>query len=318
MYRIVSVLVVLSLFTIGVGPSVAAAPEVPIPLDLSHLEGRLAFPVFENGTYNIYTSYVDGSDRRLLISEASQPDFNSDGSQIAYRSWKTDQRGIFTTPTDNIIPWNIQQKAMIEAGRPIWSPDDKAILFHSYEDTNRNPRIYYTGGGEEVYLPVRTDKSGKYVDLIGIDPGWLPDGSIVYAEKECGKCGIFVISLTGGLIAQLTDNPADEAPAVSPDGTRVAFMSTRDGTWDLYVVNSDGTGLARLTADAEIDGLPIWAPDGETLIFASNRDDGWGLWAIDVASKAMAKLFSLGGELDGIVHPDSSKGWTEETISWAP
>lgn len=318
MYRIVSVLVVLSLFIVGFGPSVAAAPKATSPLDLSHLEGRLAFPVFENETYNIYTSNIDGSDRLLLISEASQPDFNSDGSQIAYRSWRTDQRGIFTTPTDNIIPWNIQQRAMVESGRPIWSPDDKVILFHSYEDTSRKPRIYYTGGDKEVYLPIRTDKSGKYVDLIGIDPDWLPDGSIVYTEKECEKCGMFVISLTGDLIAQLTDHPADEAPAVSPDGTRVAFMSTRDGVWDLYVVNSDGTGLTRLTEDTEIDGLPIWAPDGETLIFASNRDDEWGLWAIDVESKVMAKLFSLGGELDGEIHQGTSKGWTEETISWAP
>jgi TolB protein len=316
MYRIVSTLVVLSLIVIGFGCPAAAAPEGADPLDVSHLEGRLAFPVFENDTYNIYVSNIDGSDRELLIGEASQPDFNSDGSQIAYRSWKTDQRGLFSTAVDEVIPWNIQGKSVAESGRPVWSPDDKVILFQSYEEPDRKPRMYFTGG--EGYLPIRSDKSGKFVDLIGIDPDWLPDGSIVYTEKECQNCGIFITSLTGGLIAQPTDSTADEAPAASPDGKRIAFMSTRDGVWDLYVVNVDGTGLTRLTEDPDIDGLPVWAPDGETLIFASNRDDEWGIWAIDVESKAMAKLFSLGGELDGKIHEGTSRGWTEERISWSP
>ena len=164
-----------------------------------------------------------------------------DGSQIAYRSWKTDQRGIFTTPVDNVVPWSIQRKSSAEAGRPVWSPDDRVILFQSYEEPDRLPRIYYTGG--DGYLPVRSDKSGLFVDIIGVDPDWMPNGSIVYTERECEKCGIFNVSLAGGVITRVTDSTGDEAPAVSPDGSRVAFMSTRNGAWDLYVVNTDGSTL---------------------------------------------------------------------------
>ncbi|NMC81960.1 MAG: hypothetical protein GYA63_03790, partial [Armatimonadetes bacterium] len=316
MYRSISILVVVSIILVGLSSVAAAAPSAEEPLDVSRLEGRLAFPVFENGAYNIYVSNIDGSDRQLLLADASQPDFNSDGSRIAYRSWKTDDRGIFSTPVNETVPWNIQQKSVAESARPVWSPDDKVIAFHSYEEMDRRPRIYYTGG--EVYLPLRTDKNSRYVDLIGIDPDWMPDGSIVYAEKECMECGIFNISLTGGLIARLTDQPQDEAPAASPDGKRVAFMSTRDGVWDLYVVNADGSNLVRLTEDEYVDGLPIWAPDNKTLIFVSNRDGAWGIWAMDADSKAMAKLFELGGEIDGKIHEGTSKGWTEEHISWAP
>jgi len=317
MYRIIVLLASVCLVFVGLG-SVGAAPPAEKPLDVSHLQGRLAFPVFEGGTYNLYISKVDGSDRRLLIPQASQPDFNSDGSQIAYRSWNSEQRGIFTSPVEDIIPWNIQQKAVAESGRPVWSRDDKVIAFHSYEEWDRKPRIYYTGGDKEVYLPLRTDKSGRYIDLMGIDPDWMPDGSIVYTEKECKLCGIFRISLTGGLIARLTDQTGDEAPAVSPDGRRVAFMSTRDGVWDLYVVNADGSNLRRLTEDEHIDGLPTWAPDNKTLLFVSNRDGDWGIWAIDVGTRAMARLFALGGDIDGYVHAGTSRGWAEERIAWAP
>lgn len=319
MYRLISLLAALSLTLVGLGHIGAATPTpVERPLDVSHLKGRLAYPVFENGTYNIYISNMDGSERRLLIQDASQPDFNSDGSQIAYRSWHSESRGIFVSPVKTIIPWNIQQKAVAESGRPVWSPDDKVIVFHSYEEWDRKPRIYFTGGDKEVYLPVRTDKSGRYVDLIGIDPDWMPDGSIVYTEKECELCGIYRISLTGGLIGRLTDQPEDEAPAVSPDGKRVAFMSTRDGVWDLYVVNADGSNLKRLTADAHVDGLPIWAPDNRTILFVSNRSGEWAIWAMDVDKFAMGKLFDTGGDIDGYIHAGTSRGWTEERITWAP
>lgn len=314
MKRFMNILVVLSLTLIGVGSAIPAAAAEP--LDTAHLEGRLAFPVFEDGTYNIYVADVDGTNRQLLLAEASQPDFNTDGTAIAYRSWKTDQRGIFTTPLDHIVPWSIQRKSSAESGRPVWSPDDRVILFHSYEQPDRLPRIFYTGG--EDYLSVRTDKSGVFVDVIGIDPDWMPNGSIVYTERECENCGIFNSSLTGGLIARLTESTGDEAPAASPDGTRVAFMSTRNGAWDLYVVNADGSGLTRLTEDEYVDGLPAWGPDSKTLFFVSKRDDEWAIWAIDVESKASAKLFELGGDLDGKIHEGTSRGWTEERITWAP
>jgi Tol biopolymer transport system component len=318
MYRLISLLAVLSITVVSLSGAVAAAPMAEGSLDVTQLEGRLAFPVFENGTYNVYVSNIDGSDRKLLLPEASQPDFNSDGSQIAYRSWKSDARGIFSSPVDEIVPWKIQQKAIVESGRPVWSPDDKVILFHSYEEMDRKPRIYYTGGDKEVYLSLRTDRSGRYIDLVGVDPDWMPDGSIVYAERECMECGLTNISLTGGVIARLTDQTQDEAPAVSPDGKRVAFMSTRDQVWDLYVVNADGSNLVRLTEDEHVDGLPAWAPDNKTLFFVSNRDGEWGIWAMDADTKAMAKLFALGGDIDGTIHEGTSKGWTEERISWAP
>ena len=314
MRRFMSIVVVSLLTLIGAGSAVPATAATP--LDTSHLEGRLAFPVFENGTYNIYVADVDGANRTLLLPAASQPSFNADGTAIAYRSWKTDQRGIFSTPVDNIVPWSIQRKSSAEAGRPVWSPDDRVILFQSYEEPDRLPRIYYTGG--DGYLPVRTDRSGVFVDVIGIDPDWMPNGSIVYTERECENCGIFNISLTGGLIARLTESTSDEAPAVSPDGSRVAFMSTRNGAWDLYVVNADGSRLTQLTNDASVDGLPAWGPDSKTLFFVSNRDRQWAIWAIDVESKASAKLFDLGGELDGKIHEGTSRGWAEERITWAP
>lgn len=293
--------------------------EAALPAAFSQLEGRVAFPVFENGTYNIYVSNIDGSDRELLVPEASQPDFNTEGSMIAFRSWRHDQRGLFMSPVANIVPWMIQDRAPFESGRPDWASHNENIVFHSFQQPDRRPRIYYpTSDG---FQPIRDGFEGSVrIDLFGVDPAWMPDGSIVYARRECASCGLAITDTAGNEKIRLTDNALDEAPQPSPDGSRIAFQSLRDGNWEIYVINSDGSGLRRLTSDPSNDpvrdGLPVWGSDGRTILYVSERGGDWGVWAVDADSKNSAKLFSLGGTIDGIPDPATGLGWTKERISW--
>ena len=69
---------------------------------------------------------------------------------------------------------------------------------------------------------------------------------------------------------RLTDNPAiDQDPAWSPDGTRLAFTSTRDGNYEIYVMNADGSGVTRLTTDPGKDSHPAWC--GTRIAFQTDR-----------------------------------------------
>jgi len=62
-------------------------------------------------------------------------------------------------------------------------------------------------------------------------------------------------------------------PAWSPDGTRIAFESTRDGPdADIFVMQADGSGVVQLTRNDAYDGTPAWSPDGQYLVFATERD----------------------------------------------
>jgi Tol biopolymer transport system component len=65
----------------------------------------------------------------------------------------------------------------------------------------------------------------------------------------------------GSNLKRLTDHPDDDRwPTWSPDGTRIAFQSDRDGNWEIYLMNADGSGLFRLTENDKKDTEPAWRP----------------------------------------------------------
>jgi Tol biopolymer transport system component len=120
---------------------------------------------------------------------------------------------------------------------------------------------------------------------------------------------------------QIVAGGSETNPEASPDGGQVAFMSKRDGNWEIYVVDLDGSGLQRLTRDPANDGLPAWSPDGRALAFVSDRGGSWAVWAMRPDGSGQRRLFDVGGPLDGQVQgaaPHETHGWVEERISWGP
>ena len=60
---------------------------------------------------------------------------------------------------------------------------------------------------------------------------------------------------------RLTDNHGrDHEPSWSPDGRHIAFISTRDGNWEIYVMKADGSNQTRLTDNPARDSTPAWRP----------------------------------------------------------
>jgi TolB protein len=69
----------------------------------------------------------------------------------------------------------------------------------------------------------------------------------------------------------------DRHPVWSPDGTQIAFESNRDGNWEIYVVQPDGSGAKNISANPAADRRPSWSADGRKIIFDSDREGGTGL-----------------------------------------
>jgi TolB protein len=74
----------------------------------------------------------------------------------------------------------------------------------------------------------------------------------------------------------------DDSPPWSPDGKRIAFTSNRDGNYEIYVMNADGSEPRNLTRHPGQDNFAAWSPDGQRLAFISNRAGGHDVYLLDV------------------------------------
>lgn len=86
-------------------------------------------------------------------------------------------------------------------------------------------------------------------------------------------------------VTYLTQDHFDHlTPTWSPDGSRIVFVSNRSGSYKLWLMNRDGTGLSQLTAGGGEERYPAWSPDGATLAFASTRSGNWDVWTLVLAN----------------------------------
>jgi TolB protein len=96
----------------------------------------------------------------------------------------------------------------------------------------------------------------------------------------------------------LTTGGINNWPAYSPDGKRIAFCSSREGTLALFVMSADGTDAKRV---GKLDGMqmrPCWSPDGSRLAFTWNRDGVYAIYALDPDGSGLVRLTESGERSD--------------------
>ena len=226
--------------------------------------GKVALGIYDRNrnAYDLYLADQAMAQPRLLVQNATDPGFSPDGQFIVYHSSAPDSAGLRIIKADGS---GDQALTTIASDRnPRFSPDGTRILFSNI-DNNTLVIINRDGSGR------REIGQGKY-------PDWSPDGSrIVY--QGCiggGRCGLIVANADGSSPIQITTDANDAMPRWRYGN--VAFMSSRDGNFEIYVINPDGTWLRRITTNPATDIMPVWDPDGVRLAFRSDRDGSRALY----------------------------------------
>jgi hypothetical protein len=103
---------------------------------------------------------------------------------------------------------------------------------------------------------------------------------------------IYVMTAEATGLTRLTNNVAsDYAPSWSPDGSKIAFTTSRFGNLEIAVMNGDGSGVARLTNDTRVDEVPAWSPDGQRIAFTREwAADRWDIYVMNADGSGVTNV----------------------------
>ncbi len=190
---------------------------------------------------------------------------------------------------DSIHTMNLDgsdEQRLTEGRRPLWSPDGEKILFHN---PGEGWVIINADGTDRVIIPPpeQPETIGWYHFY-----DWSPTGEkVMFVVKTSGdRGGIYLADADGSDFTQILSHEYGvTVAAFSPNGDRIAYLAAKgssadrlNNTYNLYLVNSDGTNNNKLAEDdltityARFDIL-AWSPDGENILYGSDRS----LYVID-------------------------------------
>ena len=155
---------------------------------------------------------------------------------------------------------------------PRFSPNSQKITYMSYM-TRNSPRVYIfdieTGHQEIV---------GEFPGMT-FAPRFSPDGKKIimsYADPDVGNSEIYILDLATRVSKRITNSSAiDVSASFSPDGKKIVFNSDRSGRRHLYVAESDGKNLKRISREGGSYYTPVWSPRGDMIAFTKQEGDSF-------------------------------------------
>jgi len=222
------------------------------------------------------------------------PTWSPDGHHVAFATagfaisqiWAIDERGGDPFPVATSAPAAVD---------PVYTPDGRAIVFGAARALWRVPLD--TNG--------RPDGEAARFVLEGLD------GLRHLSSSSNGRIALSALTLkttlyaapvdANGLLAgdprPLTNDTRtrNSLPAFSPDGERIAVMSSMAGSLpDIWMMNKDGSGLTQVTDNSGFEANPAWSSDGRSIIFRSLRRHVVGLYTVSIDTRRERPLIEYG------------------------
>ncbi len=278
--------------------------------------------------------------RIFALNNASEPALSPAGQQLTFRGWggipdeirpgqRHPYRGCATPTAERWIQTASLDATAVrhmtgyyEDSHPDWSPDGQRILF----DTGRN------GDGITRIIFFYADGSGEEeLQIAGQQPSWAPDNErFVYrgCDVTANRCGLWLAKAIPlkpweagpNVIGPILEEAEAAHPDWSPVSEEIVYQSPVSGSWDLYLINADGTNKHRFTTNPGLEGLPAWSPDGQWIAYVFFDGSNWSLRLISRDGTNDRPLFTYDGgfyAIPKVIEPYGPRDWGDEQISWS-
>jgi TolB protein len=216
-------------------------------------------------------------------------------TQIAFVSNQPGTKQIFLMEADGAKKRAVTRNRSINLF-PGWSADGKSLVYTSYKTGRPEIWIIYRGTRPGDRLLRSGDEQLRAV--WSKQPGL---GALVLNRNA----NTDIYALRGTRLDRLTSNRSIEvSPSFSPDGRRVAFVSDRGGTPQVYVKDLGSGEEKRLTYRGPYNSNPAWSPTGEWIAYTARTSSGFDIYLIDPDNGFTTPL---------VLHPR-----TDEDPAWSP
>ncbi len=256
------------------GTPATKPPPSPTPLPPT---GRIYFviqdhaawlkPTVEDEIFSDVTLGSPGDFNLSLSTNASPLDWSAKAGKLAYVFNNSAQDKLQTVDEDSNVVTLASHGAI---STPRWFGDGSQIAFVGYDNNLQNQSIYIVNARDGRAVQACPARSGEQLRGLAVSP---KTGEIVFVSNYSGRFELWKMDRQCNAPKQLTNDNADvTAPAFSPDGTRLAYVSTKTAPTDhrLYVMPAAGGSAVSLGLTESF--APAFSPDGVWLTFAHNLE----------------------------------------------
>jgi TolB protein len=258
-----------------------APPRPPGPADDDPPDVLALAGKGDDGFWHIYSMNVDGSQRRRLTDANAhdrEPDWSPEGSKIVFvrLAGESDHSGEIYVMNAN----GSGERFLVNGGEPQWSPDGTQIVYSGSPPAS-NP--FGQPGSIWVMDADGSDQRRLYAgEGFAADATWSPVGGLLafaaIAADPSDPAGtskttnLFTMDEKGEVVERLTDTVYACNSEFSPDGTRLAFITSDGGPYLVWTMRVDGSDKTQLTEGPGSYAFPHWSPDGEQIAFSFDPD----------------------------------------------
>lgn len=230
------------------------------------LPPQIVFDRLVAGNRDIWRAFLDGEGAvRLTDHVAEDSDPSAAGGNVVFVSYRDTNAELYMVPLEGGTAKRLTYTPRNELA-PSLAQDGRKVVYAA--DTGGATKIWTLDA--ETLAAGALALQGAATSHIHLSPAWRPHSdTLVYVSTALGGADVFLARASSGVnepIAQGTK--AEVEPAISADGTRVVFVSNRDGNDELYLLTLATGDVKRLTNRPGSDAHPAWLADGRIVYTA--------------------------------------------------
>ncbi len=242
----------------------------------------IVFTSDRDGNLELYSVRADGRGDEENLSRSPRDEFSPslspNGRHVAFLSGGSEDMKL------EVLEIAGGERTQVFGGtgtltQPKWGPDSGRVAFALAQESGNSVYVSESDGTESLLL------SKVAADEVG---GWSPEGNfVVFSVRDGVEQGLYIRNPDGVNEFRRTKS-TDYGAVWSPDSRYIAFLSTRDGNPEIYVVDPEEGDEVRVTDSEAAEYDLSWSPNGKRLLFVTERDGNAEIYVVEIKDRGMA------------------------------